>query len=180
MPAETEREKFLDALDESFQAMMDAIRKGSERRYRFSRRLLNDVEEGQREMAQLARRFARNPRDMRGVYEESVDLARRNVRHSTELAREWFAEMGEEGRETRSTAQAVARANSAAAQALGAALRSAAVDLAQGARAIAPRPVTASKPAASRPMAASKPAAPRKKTARRRRTVRVEGTAPTE
>jgi hypothetical protein len=133
---DSDSEKFLSALDESFQAMMDAIRKGNERGYRFSRKLLNDVEEGQREMATLARRFARNPRDMSKVYEDGVDLARRNSRQTGELARQWFAEASDAGREARTTAQAVIKANTEAAQALGAALRGAANELARN----APRP----------------------------------------
>jgi hypothetical protein len=133
---DSDSEKFLTALDESFQAMMEAIRKGNERGYRFSRKLLNDVEEGQREMGTLARRFARNPRDLSKVYEDGVDLARRNSRQTGELARQWFAEASDAGREARTTAQAVIKANTEAAQALGAALRGAANELARN----APRP----------------------------------------
>jgi hypothetical protein len=133
---DSDSERFLTALDESFQAMMDAIRKGNERGYRFSRKLLNDVEEGQREMGTLARRFARNPRDLSKVYEDGVDLARRNTRQTGELARQWFAEASDAGREARSTAQAVIKANTEAAQALGAALRGAANELTRN----APRP----------------------------------------
>jgi hypothetical protein len=157
---DSDSERFLSALDESFQAMMDAIRKGNERGYRFSRKLLNDVEEGQREMATLARRFARNPRDLSKVYEDGVDLARRNTRQTGEMARQWFAEASDAGREARSTAQAVIKANTEAAQALGAALRGAANELARN----APRPFGAAERGTARRTSSTSSTA-RKRTA---------------
>jgi DNA repair ATPase RecN len=157
--ADSDSEKFLTALDESFQAMVDAIRKGNERGYRFSRRLLNDVEEGQREMQTLARRFAKNPRDLSKIYEDGVDLARRNTRQTGEMARQWFAEASDAGREARSTAQAVIKANTEAAQALGAALRGAANELARN----APRPFSGGEAAAPRKSSTSSTTA-RKRT----------------
>lgn len=126
---EGQREKFFDALSQSFEAMLDAIKSGNERGYRFSRRLITEVEEGQREVVQLARRFARNPKDVRGLYESGVDLARRAAGHSAELARQWVTGAGETRQEFRETATKVIRANRAATQALTAALRQAARDL---------------------------------------------------
>lgn len=128
------REKFFTALDESFKAILDAVKSGNERGYRFSKRLIHEVEEGQQELARLGRRFARQPKDLRGLYQESVDLARRTASHSALLAREWAIDAGAAGREARETAQKVIHANRAAAQALAATVRAATREFARSAR----------------------------------------------
>src|SRR3989304_8145425 len=84
------REKFFDALDESFEALLDAVRSGKESGYRFSRRLVNEAEQAQRDLIHLGRRFARQPRDVRGLYQSSVELARRGGSNSGLLTREWM------------------------------------------------------------------------------------------
>ncbi len=89
---DSNNDKFFDALDESFEAMLGAAQKGQERGSRLSKRLLRDVEEGQRELTRLGRRVARKPRDMRGIYQSSIDLARRAASDSAALAQEWVTE----------------------------------------------------------------------------------------
>jgi len=134
MPRATaNREKFFDALDESFTAIIDAIRTGNERGYRFSKRLTSEVEQAQLELTQLGRRFARDPRDLRGVYQSSVELARRAVTSSATLSREWMAGATEAGRDVRQTAAKVIRANRTASQALTASLQDATRELAPNA-----------------------------------------------
>ena len=131
---QSSNDRFFDALDESFEAMLGAAQKGQERGSRLSKRLLRDVEEGQRELTRLGRRFARKPRDMRGIYRSSVDLARRAASDSAALAQELVSETTDASQNVRQTAQQIIRANRAAADALAAALRGAATDLTERAR----------------------------------------------
>jgi hypothetical protein len=137
--APSDREKFFDALDESFNAILDAIRAGNERGYRFSKRLTNEVEQAQLELSHLGRRFARDPRDLQSLYQSSVELARRAVTTSATLSREWMAGAQEAGRDARQTVVKVVQANRAASQALGASLQAAARGLAPSTRSEAPR-----------------------------------------
>lgn len=163
----THRDKLLQALRESYEATRDAIKSGNDRGYRFSRRLVNEVEQGRRELVQLGRRFARNPKDTRGLYQASVDLARRAGSHSTDLARQWVAEAGEAGQEVRETAGKVIRANRSATQAMAAAVQAAARDLARAARRPPPRRPPARKAPARK--AATRRRPPRRAPARARR-----------
>ena len=145
------REKFFDALDESFEALLDAVRSGNERGYRFSRRLVNEAEQAQRDLIHLGRRFARQPRDVRGLYQSSVELARRGVSNSVLLTREWMDGAQEARRDVRETARKVIRANRTAAQALGAAVQATATDLVQSASERASgRPAPSRRPTARR------------------------------
>jgi hypothetical protein len=155
-------DRFFNAMDDSFEAMVDAIKTGNERGYRFSKKLLREVEQGQQELVQLGRRFARQPNDMRGLYQASVDLARRTAGHSGDLAREWLADAAQAGQDARQTATKLVRANRSAAQALGTAVQEGARDLSERAR----ERMAARRAAAPRP--AAKKAAPARRPARRR------------
>ena len=131
--------RVLDALFESNRAVLDAVQRGNERGYRFSRRLVTEAEKGQQELVRLRRRFRQGPKDVRGLYQESVDLARRAAGHSAQLASEFVESAGEAGQELRDTARSVIKANRSAAEAMAAALQGAARDLRQGARPLARR-----------------------------------------
>jgi DNA repair ATPase RecN len=123
-------DKFFDSLDDSFQAMMEAVRTGNERGLRFSRKLMNEIEEGQKELSSLGRKFSRNPRDSQGLYQASAELARRSMTNSSNLAKEWLMGAQEAGRDAQSTATKVIKANQSAARALGAAIQANAAELA--------------------------------------------------
>ena len=132
-PQKSELDKFFDALDESFQATLEAVRGGTERGFRFSRRVVNEVEEAQRELTSLGRKYGRQPADLTGLYQSSVDLARRTVSNSANLSKEWLLGAQEAGRDAQATARKVIQANQAATRALGAAMQGAAREFGQGA-----------------------------------------------
>jgi hypothetical protein len=163
-------DKFFSAMDDSFSAMFDAIKHSNERGYRFSRRVIRDAEQGQRELRQLGQRVARQPRDMRGIYQASVDLAKRTAGNSGDLAREWLSGAADARQQAQSTAIKLAAANRAAAQALGTALQEGTRDLTERARERMTR----------QPAPAPKKAAPaRRRTAKRRTTKRTTRKAAT-
>ena len=134
MPAREAHNTLLDALKESNQAVLDAIKRGNERGYRFSKRLVNEVQQGSREVSLLRQRFARRPKNMRGLYESSVELARQGAGHSAQLAKEFLAGATDAGQDVRETARTVIRANRSAAQAMAAAVQAAAQDLGRSVR----------------------------------------------
>ncbi len=52
------QEKFFDALNDSYEAIIEAIKAGNERGYRFSKTLIEEVEKGQGEVLELAKKWA--------------------------------------------------------------------------------------------------------------------------
>lgn len=169
------RDRFFSALNESIEATMDAIKSGNERGYRFSGRLLGEVQRARQEMGSLSRRFARDPKDVRGLYEASIDLARRSAKQSSDLAQEWLAGAQQAGQELRGTTQKVIRANRSASQALAAAVMAAAADLRERADSEVRRRIT--KRVTGRAPARRAPA--RRRTTRRRPTRRRKAPGPT-
>ncbi len=132
---QTNWDRFRDAMGESFTAMRKAVRKEGARGFRFSRRLVQEIEEGSVELAKLGRRAARSPGNVGDLYQASVDLARRGASHSSDLAQELLGGARAAGSDVRDTATTVIRANRHAGQALAAALRGGTAELARdGAR----------------------------------------------
>lgn len=119
----------LDAWLESNQAVLDAVKRGNERAFRFSMRLVGEAERGQQEIARLSQRFGGASKNRPSPYREGLDLARRTADHSAELAEEFISATDEVGRELRETATAIIRANRTAAQAMVASLEGVVSDL---------------------------------------------------
>jgi hypothetical protein len=162
------QDKFLQSLGESFDAMGEAIGTETRRGIRFSKRLVQEIGQGRKELTALGRRFGRSPTDVGDLYEASVDLARRSGSHSSALAQELLAGARAAGVDVRSTTGTVIRANRSATAALTAAVRGAAADAARLAQR-KPRPAKrVAGPAApkGRPVkAAARRRAPRRKPA---------------
>src|SRR5438270_7439738 len=67
-PTETAVDKYFEALTESYDAMIEAIKLGNERGYRISTNLLTEAQRGQREAVDLGRKIADDPTDVGGFY----------------------------------------------------------------------------------------------------------------
>ena len=119
----TNQERLLDALNESFEAMRKAMRTEGGRGVRFSKRLVNEIDQGRQELVKLGRRFARNPTDVSDLFDAGADLARRSAGHSASLAQELLTGARDAGSDVRETAGTILQANRHAAQALAAAVR---------------------------------------------------------
>lgn len=118
MPATTSTsDKIFDALNESYRAMLDAIKAGNERGYRVSQTLIEEAERGQREVLELGRRFAQDPADLAGFSTALMEATTKAQNRALELTRQWFDELSGASTEAREAMQRMVRANQEAGQA---------------------------------------------------------------
>ena len=117
MPETESQEKLFDALNESYDAIIQAIKAGNERGYRFSKTLIEEVEKGQGEVLELARKWAKAPTDAPGLLGSVVEAMAKAQGRGLVLARDWLAEVSDSRTEARDAMQRVVSANQAAAQA---------------------------------------------------------------
>lgn len=110
-------EKFFDALNDSYDALLGAIDAGRERGYRVSKDFLEDARKAQRETVDLGKKLVEAPSDVAGFYGSLVEATSKAQSRTLELAREWLGELGESGKEARDAIQKVMKANQEAARA---------------------------------------------------------------
>lgn len=110
-------EKFFNALNESYDALLDAIEAGSERGYRVSKEFIEEARKAQREAVELGKKLVEAPTDLAGFYGALVEATSKAQSRTLELAREWLGKLGESGKEARDAIQKVMKANQAAARA---------------------------------------------------------------
>jgi hypothetical protein len=110
-------DKYFEALNESYDAIIEAIKAGNERGYRVSATLLTEAQRGQREATQLGRKFAEDPTDVAGFYRAMMESTTKAQGRALELTRQMFSELSESGGETRETIEKVVRAQRAAGEA---------------------------------------------------------------
>jgi hypothetical protein len=110
-------EKFFDALNESYDALLGAIEGGSERGYRVSKEFIEEARKAQRDAVELGKKLVGAPTDVAGFYGALVEASSKAQSRTVELAREWLGELGESGKEARDAIQKVMKANEAAARA---------------------------------------------------------------
>jgi len=117
-------EKFFDALNDSYDALLGAVEAGRERGYRVSKEFVAEARKAQRETVDLAKKLVEAPSDVAGFYGAVVEATSKAQSRTLELAREWLGELGESGKEARDAIQKVMKANQAAARAAADAARS--------------------------------------------------------
>ena len=116
-PLSQAEEKFFDALNNSYDALLGAIESGSERGYRVSKDFVAEARKAQREAVDLAKKLVEAPTDVAGFYGAIVEATSKAQSRTLELAREWLGELGDSGKEARDAIQKVMKANQAAARA---------------------------------------------------------------
>jgi CubicO group peptidase (beta-lactamase class C family) len=117
MPKTESQEKFFNALNDSYEAIIEAIKAGNERGYRFSKTLIEEVEKGQKEVLELAKKWAGAPTDVPGFLGSVVEAMAKAQSRGLVLARDWLLEASEARSEAREAIQRVVSANQAATQA---------------------------------------------------------------
>jgi len=117
-------EKFFNALNDSYDALLEAIRAGTERGYRVSKEFVEQAHKAQREAVELGKKVVEAPTDLAGFYGVVVEATSKAQSRALELAREWLGELGDSGREARDAIQQLMKANQAAARAAAEAARS--------------------------------------------------------
>jgi len=101
----------LEAWNETTDAVIDSIRATNDRSHRIATAVIEEAQEGQRELAELTRRWASAPFDLPGFYSAVMENASKAQGRTSEVARQWFAEMSEAQKETRELLQRVLQAN---------------------------------------------------------------------
>ena len=117
MPKSESQEKFFEALSDSYEAIIEAVKAGNERGYRFSKTLIEEAEKGQKEALELGKKWAAAPTDAPGLLGSLVEAMAKAQSRGLVLARDWLGELSESRTEVRDAFQRVVSANQAAAQA---------------------------------------------------------------
>ena len=110
-------DKYFEALTESYDAIIEAIKSGNERGYRFSSTMLTEAQRGQREAVELGKKFADDPTDIGGFYRAAMESTTKAQGRALELARQMFDELSEARTDTREVIEKVVKANRAAGEA---------------------------------------------------------------
>lgn len=110
-------DKYFEALTESYDAIIDAIKAGNERGFRVSNNLLTEAQKGQREAIELGKKFADDPTDVGGFYRALMELTTKAQGRTLELARQMFDELSESRTEARDVIEKVVKAQRVAGEA---------------------------------------------------------------
>lgn len=110
-------DKYFEALTESYDAIIEAVKAGNERGYRASNNLLAEAQRGQRETVELGKKFAEDPTDLAGFYRAIMESTTKAQGRALELTRQMFDELSESRNETRDVIEKVVKAQRAAGEA---------------------------------------------------------------
>jgi len=94
-------DKYFDALTESYDAIIEAIKMGNERGFRISNNLLAEAQKGQREAVEVGKRLAEDPTDLAGAYRAMMESATKAQGRTLEFARQVFDELSQSRDESR-------------------------------------------------------------------------------
>ena len=117
MPKTETVDKFFDAVNDAYDALLDAAKSANDRGYRVSRRLIDEIERGQRDAVDLTRRVAVAPQDLAGSFASAVRSLTDSQGRVLDLTRQLLDEATDSGREGRDTMRKVIEANRSAGQA---------------------------------------------------------------
>ncbi len=123
MARSTAIDKYFEALTESYDAIIEAIKAGNGRGYRIASHLLTEAQHGQHDMLELGRRFASQPADIRGLYRATTESATRSRERARAFGGQLLDEFAAARMETRNTIDRVVKAQRAAGDATVAATR---------------------------------------------------------
>ena len=110
-------QKFFEAMNESSDALIDAVRAANDRGHRLQTAMIEQAQESQREAAEFVRKWASSPFDVGGLFSSIVESTTKTQGRSLEAARQWFSEMGDVQKEGRDVFQKVSEANRKAGEA---------------------------------------------------------------
>jgi hypothetical protein len=133
------RDKFLEAIDASYGALITAIEATEARGDRVSKTLLAEARKGEKELSALARSWVDAPASVYENLEAMIDAQARAQRRALELARESVNGAGAYRSEVRDALRQMIKANRAAGDVILEALREATSRAAQQAERL-PRP----------------------------------------
>jgi len=110
MTRSTAADRYFEALTESYDAVIEALKAGNERGLRISNNALTEAQKGQREAIELGRKFAEDPTDIGGLYRAVMESTTKAQGRTLELARQLFDELSESRTEARNVIEKVVKA----------------------------------------------------------------------
>ena len=125
MASEEATTKYYEALNETSDAVIDAIRAANNRGHRFTTALIEQAQENQREAAEITQKWAAAPFDMIGLMSSITESTTKAQGRALDATRQLFSEFADAQKETRDVMQRVVTANRTAGEA--------SVDIARGA-----------------------------------------------
>jgi hypothetical protein len=109
--------KVFEAINEGSDAFIDIVRATNDRGHRFSTALIEEAQEGQRELAELAKRWMAAPFDFFGIYSSLIETTTKGQSRALDITRQWFGEMADAQKESRQYMQRMISANRTAGEA---------------------------------------------------------------
>ena len=117
MAANEATTKLFDAMNESSDAVVDAVRAANDRGHRFSTAFIEQAQEGQREAVELTRKWIDAPLDFLGLLSSMTETTTKAQGRALDATRQWFGEMAEAQQESRDVIQRMVNANRAVGEA---------------------------------------------------------------
>ncbi len=111
MPATDSATRYVDALSETYDVLLDAARAAGEARQRIAQRLFDEAEKAQQRTIALVRRVAENPVDFAGNGTALIEAAADAQAQALGLTRAWLEATPETGEQARTRLERFTRAN---------------------------------------------------------------------
>jgi|FLYL01.1.fsa_nt_gi hypothetical protein len=105
------KDRLFEALNESYDAFIDALRAANDRYHRVGTALIEGAQQNQRDAIEVAKKWADAPLDLIGLYGSIVEATTKAQGRALEATREWFGEMSQAQREARDVVQRVVTVN---------------------------------------------------------------------
>ena len=109
--------KYYEALNETSDAVIDAIRAANDRGHRFTTALIEQAQESQRDAVEFTRKWAEAPFDVIGLMSAITENTTKAQGRALDATRQLSGELSEAQKETREVFQKVVNANRAAGEA---------------------------------------------------------------
>lgn len=114
---QTAADKYFDALTQSYDAVIDAVKQSNERGYRIASNLIAEAQRGQREQVELGKTWVSDPTDVAGFFRAAMEQTTKAQGRALELARQLFDELSESRNEGREAIEKVIAAQRSAGEA---------------------------------------------------------------
>jgi len=99
--ARSTADRLFDAVIDRHDAAFHALKATTERRFRFSRSVIEGARQGGLDLVEVAHKWSQRPADVIGLYESLADAVGNAQARSLALAQEWLEDIAESQREGR-------------------------------------------------------------------------------
>lgn len=110
-------DKFFDSVEEAYDIMLDTLKSATDRGYRVSKGVIEQVQSGQREALHLAQSVAKSPTDLAQTSSAVVQSLTKAQGRMLELSRQWLDEAMDSQQEGRDAVRRLIDANRRAGEA---------------------------------------------------------------